>query len=97
MRVAVFGAGISGLTLAAALRQFAPDVDVDVYERDNALDSRFQGYSLGIKGDTGILALRRLGLFEHLRLSMTPTTNFVFLTLHGGSSPMGSQANRPMG
>ena len=34
MKVIIVGAGISGLTLAAALAQLAPRVEVDLYERD---------------------------------------------------------------
>ena len=33
MKVIIVGAGISGLTLAAALAQLAPRVEVDLYER----------------------------------------------------------------
>jgi salicylate hydroxylase len=81
MRIAIIGAGIGGLTLAAALRYFDPQLEIDLYERDAT--NRAQGYSLGLKGDAGILALRRLGLFEQLRPFMTPITNFVFCNQRG--------------
>jgi protoporphyrinogen oxidase len=34
MKVIIVGAGISGLTLAAALAQLAPHHEVEIYERD---------------------------------------------------------------
>ena len=45
MKVIIVGAGISGLTLAAALAQLAPRVEVDLYERDTAADARRKGYA----------------------------------------------------
>ena len=32
MKIAVIGAGISGLTFAAALQRFSPDIQVELYE-----------------------------------------------------------------
>src|SRR5262245_49328538 len=83
MKVAAIGAGISGLTLAAALRHLNPRDDVELYERDPEVDSRFQGYSLGIKGEGGIPVLRQLGLLDQLRPEMVPITNFVFCDQRG--------------
>jgi 2-polyprenyl-6-methoxyphenol hydroxylase-like FAD-dependent oxidoreductase len=83
MRVAIIGTGIGGLTLAAAVHHFNPQVEVDLYERDEGATSRAQGYSLGLKGESGILALRKLGLFEQMRPSMVPITNFVFCNQRG--------------
>jgi 2-polyprenyl-6-methoxyphenol hydroxylase-like FAD-dependent oxidoreductase len=83
MRIATIGAGISGLTIAAALRHFDPQVEVQLYERDTATAPRFQGYSLGIKGEYGISVLRQLGIFEQLRADMVPVTNFVSATRRG--------------
>ncbi len=42
MKVAVVGAGIGGLCLAQGLRRNG--IEVTVYERDDALSSRGQGY-----------------------------------------------------
>src|SRR5215471_3097163 len=83
MRIAVVGGGICGLTFAAAMRHFNPDVEVQLYERDTAADARFQGYSLGMKGDAGIPVLRQLGLFDRLQADMMPVRNFVFCDQKG--------------
>lgn len=56
MKIGVIGAGISGLTFAAAMRRFAPETQVELYERELDATSRFQGYSLGLKGDAGLEA-----------------------------------------
>ena len=61
MKVIIVGAGISGLTLAAALAQLAPRVEVDLYERDAAADARRKGYAIGLKTDAGLSVLERLG------------------------------------
>ena len=61
MKVIIVGAGIGGLTLAAALAQLAPRVEVDLYERDAAADARRKGYAIGLKKDAGLSVLERLG------------------------------------
>jgi 2-polyprenyl-6-methoxyphenol hydroxylase-like FAD-dependent oxidoreductase len=61
MKVVAIGAGVSGLTLAAALTRLDPRVEVELYERDADALSRFQGYSLGLKGEGGLPVLRQLG------------------------------------
>ncbi len=83
MKVATIGSGICGLTFAAAIRHFNPDVEVQLYERDTSSDARFQGYSLGMKGDAGIPVLRQLGIFDRLRADMMPVHNFVFCDQKG--------------
>jgi 2-polyprenyl-6-methoxyphenol hydroxylase-like FAD-dependent oxidoreductase len=83
MRIATIGAGISGLTIAAALRHFDPHVEVQLYERDTDTAQRFQGYSLGMKGEYGISVLRQLGVLDQLRADMVPVTNFVFCDQKG--------------
>jgi 2-polyprenyl-6-methoxyphenol hydroxylase-like FAD-dependent oxidoreductase len=83
MKIAVIGAGISGLTFAAAMVHSAPDTQVEVYERDQSLTSRPQGYSLGLKGDAGLAVLKILGLYEPLADELVPITNFVFCTQRG--------------
>jgi 2-polyprenyl-6-methoxyphenol hydroxylase-like FAD-dependent oxidoreductase len=83
MKIAVIGAGISGLTFAAAMQRFSPETQVDVYERDQSLTSRPQGYSLGLKGDLGLAVLKTLGLYEQLAQEMVTITNFVFCNQRG--------------
>src|SRR5215467_1856203 len=83
MKIAVIGAGISGLTLAATLRHFAPDTQVDLYERDPSVTSRPQGYSLGLKGDAGLAVLKTLGLYDRLGEEIVTIKNFVFCTQRG--------------
>jgi 2-polyprenyl-6-methoxyphenol hydroxylase-like FAD-dependent oxidoreductase len=48
VRVVVIGAGLGGLCLAQGLTQAG--VDVRVYERDSAVEARFQGYRIGLGG-----------------------------------------------
>ncbi len=66
MKIGVVGAGISGLTLTAALGSRAPEIQVEVFERDSGVDNRFRGYGLRLNGDGGLLVLRSLGLYEQL-------------------------------
>ena len=54
MKVVVIGAGLGGLALAQRL--LAAGVDVQVYERDSAVEARFQGYRIGF-GTEGLNAL----------------------------------------
>ena len=84
MKIAVIGAGISGLTFAAAMRRFSPQTEVEVFERDQSLTSRPQGYSLGIKGDLGLAVLKILGLYEQLsQKELVTIPNFVFCNQRG--------------
>jgi 2-polyprenyl-6-methoxyphenol hydroxylase-like FAD-dependent oxidoreductase len=55
MRVIVIGAGLGGLALAHCLLRVG--IDVDVYERDSAVEARFQGYRIGLL-DRGVDDLR---------------------------------------
>jgi salicylate hydroxylase len=83
MKIVVIGAGISGLTFAAAIQRFAPQIEVEVYERDQSLTSRPQGYSLGLKGDAGLAVLKTLGLYEQIAAEVATITNFVFCNQRG--------------
>ncbi|QIS11500.1 NAD(P)-binding protein [Nocardia arthritidis] len=56
MRIAIIGAGLGGL--ASAHRLLAAGFQVDVYERDTALQARFQGYRITLE-EAGFAALRR--------------------------------------
>lgn len=55
MRVLVIGGGLGGLALAGGLA--ARGVDVQVHEKDEAVEARFQGYRIGL-GDEAWEALR---------------------------------------
>jgi 2-polyprenyl-6-methoxyphenol hydroxylase-like FAD-dependent oxidoreductase len=55
VRVVIIGAGVGGLCLAQGLRQAG--IDVRVCERDSAVDSRYQGFRIGI-GGPGLDSLR---------------------------------------
>jgi salicylate hydroxylase len=83
LKIAVIGAGISGLTFAAALKRSAPEIQVQIYERELRPDSRFEGYSLGLRGDTGLKALKSLGIYEQLTSQAMPVKNFVFCDQKG--------------
>jgi 2-polyprenyl-6-methoxyphenol hydroxylase-like FAD-dependent oxidoreductase len=83
VKVIIVGAGISGLSLAAALAQLAPRLEVEVFERDAAAAWR-KGYALSLKGDAGLLVLERLGLRENvLALGAQEVTNFMINDRHG--------------
>jgi salicylate hydroxylase len=83
MRVAVVGAGIAGLTFAAAMRKFAPSAEVAIYERDAAADARPEGHGLGLRGDAGLLVLKRLGLYDDLAGDAVTIANFAILDQRG--------------
>jgi 2-polyprenyl-6-methoxyphenol hydroxylase-like FAD-dependent oxidoreductase len=78
MKVIIVGAGISGLTLAAALAQLAPRIDVELYERDSSVDERRKGYAISLTGDAGLAVLERLGLRDEvLAVDAQQVTSFV--------------------
>ncbi|HTR91913.1 MAG TPA: NAD(P)-binding protein [Trebonia sp.] len=65
MKVAVIGAGIGGLTLAQGLVRAG--VDVSVYERDPALDSRGQGYRIRLHAAAALEACLPPDLYDGTR------------------------------
>jgi len=78
VKVIIVGAGISGLTLAAALAQLAPQHEVQLYERDASAADRRRSYAIGLKGETGLAVLERLGLRDEvLADGAQQVTNFV--------------------
>jgi salicylate hydroxylase len=84
MKVTIIGAGIGGLTLAVALKQKNPAIEVDIYESDAGGFSRRQGYDLGLKGDSGLRVLTSLGLRDKvLTDNAVKVTNFVFTNQAG--------------
>ncbi len=82
LRIGVVGAGISGLTFAAAMRRLSPATNVELYERDESATSRRQGYSLGLKGDAG-LTVKTLDLYDLLAKEAITITNFVICDQRG--------------
>jgi salicylate hydroxylase len=86
MKVIIVGAGISGLTLAAALAQLAPQHEVEIYERDASAADRRKGYAIGLKGATGLAVLERLGLRDEvLACGAQQVTNFVITDRQGAT------------
>jgi 2-polyprenyl-6-methoxyphenol hydroxylase-like FAD-dependent oxidoreductase len=78
MKVIIVRAGISGLTLAAALGELAPRIEVELYERDASGAVRRKGYGISLKGDAGLAVLERLGLRDQvLAHDAQQVTNFV--------------------
>jgi salicylate hydroxylase len=84
MKVIIVGAGISGLTLAAALAQLAPRIEVEIFERDAPAAERRKGYAIGLKGNAGLEVLDRLGLRDEvLATGAQQVTNFVITDREG--------------
>jgi salicylate hydroxylase len=98
MKLIIIGAGISGLTLAAALTQLASQHEVELYERDPLPGARRKGYAISLKGDAGLAVLERLGLREAvLAGGGHQVTNFVINDRHGRTLlalPSGNDASR---
>jgi salicylate hydroxylase len=97
MKVIIIGAGISGLTLAAALAQLAPRIEVEIFERDAEPAERRKGYAIGLKGDAGLAVLSRLGLREEVLTDARQVTNFVITDRRGRTLlglPSGSDGPR---
>lgn len=65
MHVTIIGAGLGGLCLAQGLRQLG--ISFDVFEKDEAINSRAQGYRIRID-ETGQLALEQCLSPQHYAL-----------------------------
>ncbi|KAL5313230.1 hypothetical protein ACEPPN_018963 [Leptodophora sp. 'Broadleaf-Isolate-01'] len=64
-KVAIIGAGPAGLVCARLLKVADIDVEISVFERDPTPTSRiFRGGSLDLHGDSGLIAIKKAGLFE---------------------------------
>src|SRR5215468_8672635 len=84
MRLTIIGAGLSGLTLGAGLKQLAPTVEVAIYDQDASAFSRPQGYAIGLRNGFGLKALAELGLREAtIAHDAVKVTNFVILDQAG--------------
>jgi 2-polyprenyl-6-methoxyphenol hydroxylase-like FAD-dependent oxidoreductase len=79
MKVAVVGAGIGGLCLAHGLLRAG--ADVAVYERDESLDSRGQGYRLHLDAGPALHACLPADLYELcIAASGRPSTTMTVMT-----------------
>jgi 2-polyprenyl-6-methoxyphenol hydroxylase-like FAD-dependent oxidoreductase len=79
MRVAVVGAGLGGLSLAHGLLRAG--AEVTVYERDQALDSRGQGYRLHLNAGPALHACLPPDLYELcVATSGRPSTAMTVMT-----------------
>ena len=64
-RIAIIGAGPSGLTLARLLHVFPQPFSITIYEADASPTARhFVGGTLDLHHDTGLAALRAAGLWD---------------------------------
>ena len=80
MKVMIIGGGIGGLALAQALRRHR--IDVEVYERDTALGSRWEGYRLHINpaGARALHACLPDAGWQEFQTTAGPGGSFGFLT-----------------
>lgn len=84
MKIAIIGAGISGLTLAAFLRQKAPRLQVAIFEQDPSAHARSVGYSIALKEEAGLGVMTRLGLRDAVTNQHTePVSRFLVLDQRG--------------
>ena len=79
-RIIVTGAGLAGLAFACAIDQVWPQQHpkptVVVYERSaKELDRSHGGYTMGIRAESGLLALKQLGLLDVALRSSSVGTN----------------------
>ena len=76
MRIAVVGGGLAGFSVAIMLLKHGFP-NVVVFERDESLSYRRQGYGLTLL--QGVAALKRLGVFETIKHNDTPSrSHYVF-------------------
>lgn len=94
MRVAIVGAGICGLTLAAALRQKAENIAVSLFEADEAPESRSQGYAIGLKDESGLGVLEQLSLRSALLARGASRIRAFYITAQDGTELLAAAANK---
>jgi len=76
MKIAIVGGGLGGFAAAIRLLQLGYE-DVTVFERDEGMSVRRQGYGLTIL--QGISAIRKLDLFEQVQRMDTPSrSHYIF-------------------
>ena len=69
-KIAIIGAGPSGLTLANLLQQY--NILFTVYEFETGANERNQGGTLDLHAESGQLALREAGLYEEFKKYARP-------------------------
>jgi 2-polyprenyl-6-methoxyphenol hydroxylase-like FAD-dependent oxidoreductase len=79
-RIIIIGAGLAGLAFACALDRFWPQgyskPRVSIYERSSkTLDRKREGYTMSIKPEPGLEALKQLGLLEEALRNSTVGTH----------------------
>lgn len=82
-RVLIVGAGLGGLTLAAAIRKLGCGLEVQILERDSGPYIRAQGYSIGLRSDAGLGALRDLGFWSDIQQWGDASRVFRMITPNG--------------
>ncbi|KAL9095164.1 MAG: hypothetical protein Q9165_002420 [Trypethelium subeluteriae] len=63
LKIAIIGAGPAGCTLGLLLHQSRLPLHITIFELDSSLSSRGQGGTLDLHKDTGLRAIRALGLW----------------------------------
>lgn len=67
MKIAIIGAGVSGLTIAALLNQAKhDDLTIEIYERDKSASQREQGYAISLHQHQVLEVLKQLGIYHQL-------------------------------
>lgn len=97
-RVAIIGAGLSGLALARILQNHG--IPADVYESDATGDVRAQGGMLDIHQESGQFALAEAGLLDEFRRHTHPQAEHVRVLDEAGQvfvddGPEGGEGGRP--
>ena len=69
-KIAIIGAGPSGLTLANLLQQY--NISFTVYELETVTNERNQGGTLDLHAESGQLALREAGLYDEFKKNARP-------------------------
>lgn len=64
LSIAIIGAGPSGCLLARLLQQSIQDIKVTIFESEGSPNFRSQGGTLDLHENTGLLAMRRAGLWD---------------------------------
>ena len=76
LKIAIIGGGLAGFSTGILLKKYGFQ-NVVIFERDMSFDQRRQGYGLTIL--QGIVALKKLGLYEKVKAMDTPSrTHYMF-------------------